>query len=380
MPAADFDLLILGGGLAGGLSALALATRRPELRVGLVEPGARIGGNHLWSFFDSDVAADDHCLVEPLIGHRWDGYEVCFPAHRRTLDQAYRTIESEALDTAVRAALPAERIIRAATVALDARSAILDDGRTVTATAVLDARGGKAQGLDLGWQKFVGQLLRIPQGHGLRHPIVMDAAVDQTDGYRFVYCLPFSPTELFVEDTYYTDGKELDLEALRDRIGDYAAERGWQVAERTREETGQLPVLTGGDFDFFWPGADPVARAGARGGFFHPLTSYSLPDAVRFASWLADELPLDDLARATRRRAQRHWRRSAFDRLLARMLFRAADPPERYRVLQRFYRLPARLIARFYAGKSTVLDRARILAGRPPVSIWRAARALKDSE
>jgi len=378
MAAPDTDLLILGGGLSGGLCALALAQRRPDVRVTIVEPGERLGGNHLWSFFDSDVAERDAALVEPLIAHRWDAYEVRFPAHRRDLTQAYRTIASERLDAAVRQALPTERIIRAAATSIGPDRVALDDGRTLTAQAVLDARGGQADGLRLGWQKFVGQLLRIPQGHGVAAPVVMDATVDQADGYRFVYLLPFSPTELFVEDTYYTDGRELDVELLRDRIGDYAAERGWQVAERTREETGQLPVLTGGSFDDFWPAGDPLARAGARGGFFHPLTSYSLPDAVRFASWLADDLPLDRLAQATRQRAQRHWRRTAYDRFLARMLFRAADPPHRYRVLQRFYRLPAPLIARFYAGQSTVMDRVRILAGRPPVSIWRAMRVLKD--
>jgi len=380
MPASPTDLLILGGGLAGGLCALALAQRRPELRVTVVEPGERLGGNHLWSFFSSDVAGRDAALVEPLIAHRWLGYEVRFPAHGRHLDQAYRTIASERLDEAVRQALPAERIVQAAATSVGPHQVTLADGRTLTARAVLDARGGKADGLRLGWQKFVGQLLRIPQGHGLTRPIVMDATVDQSDGYRFVYCLPFSPTELFVEDTYYSDTPELDVGLLRDRIGDYAAGRGWQVAERTREETGQLPVLTGGRFDHFWPAADPVARAGARGGFFHPLTSYSLPDAVRFASWLADELPLDRLAQATRDRARRHWRRTAYDRFLARMLFRAADPPHRYRILQRFYRLPAPLIARFYAGQSTGLDRLRILAGRPPVSIWRAMGTLKDGE
>ena len=380
MPAPPTDLLILGGGLAGGLCALALAQRRPELRVTVVEPGERLGGNHLWSFFSSDVAGRDAALAEPLIAHRWLGYEVRFPAHGRHLDQAYRTIASERLDEAVRQALPAERIVQAAATSVGPHQVTLADGRTLTARAVLDARGGKADGLRLGWQKFVGQLLRIPQGHGLTRPIVMDATVDQSDGYRFVYCLPFSPTELFVEDTYYSDTPELDVGLLRDRIGDYAAGRGWQVAERTREETGQLPVLTGGRFDHFWPAADPVARAGARGGFFHPLTSYSLPDAVRFASWLADELPLDRLAQATRDRARRHWRRTAYDRFLARMLFRAADPPHRYRILQRFYRLPAPLIARFYAGQSTGLDRLRILAGRPPVSIWRAMGTLKDGE
>jgi lycopene beta-cyclase len=123
----------------------------------------------------------------------------------------------------------------------------------------------------------------------------------------------------------------------------------------------------GGDFDAFWPASDKVARGGVRAGLFHPLTSYSLPDAVRFAWWLARDAPLDaSLGSATRALADRHWQRGRFDRLLARMLFRAADPPERYRVLERFYRLPEPLIGRFYAGQSTLADRARILAASPP--------------
>ena len=122
-----------------------------------------------------------------------------------------------------------------------------------------------------------------------------------------------------------------------------------------RSESGVLPVVMGGDFDAFWPAGDRLARGGVRAGLFHPLTSYSLPDAVRFAGWLAREAPLDArLGRATRALALRHWRRGRFDRLLARMLFRAADPPQRYRILERFYRLPEPLIGRFYAGQSTL--------------------------
>ena len=114
---------------------------------------------------------------------------------------------------------------------------------------------------------------------------------------------------------------------------------------------------------------------------FHPLTSYSLPDAVRTAGWLAREAPLDGrLGTAMRARAEDHWRGGRFDRLLTRMLFRAAEPPQRYRVLERFYRLPAPLIARFYAGRSTWLDRARILAGKPPVPVGRALKAMKEKK
>ena len=44
----------------------------------------------------------------------------------------------------------------------------------------------------------------------------MDATVEQQDGYRFVYCLPFTSTSVFVEDTYYQDTPMLD------RIGEGA--------------------------------------------------------------------------------------------------------------------------------------------------------------
>jgi lycopene beta-cyclase len=208
----------------------------------------------------------------------------------------------------------------------------------------------------------------------------MDARVDQADGYRFVYCLPLTPTEVFVEDTYYSDAPDLDRSQSADRIARYAGAAGWSVSAVTRDESGVLPVVTGGDFDTFWPATDTLARAGVRAGLFHPLTSYSLPDAVRFASWLSRKAPLGaELGHATRDLARTHWRRGRFDRLLARMLFKAADPADRYRVLERFYRLPAPLIARFYAGQSTLGDRVRILAGRPPVAVGRAIRAMLET-
>lgn len=381
MPATRHDLIIIGGGLAGGLAALALARGRPDLDLAIVEPGERIGGNHLWSFFESDVAPEDRWLVEQLIAHHWPAYEVRFPAYSRRIDQPYRTIESERLDVAVRKALPRAAIIRASAQAVEPNQVSLDDGRLLEAAAVIDARGltGSPSGLSCGWQKFVGQSLSITGGHGLDAPIVMDAAVDQADGYRFVYALPFSPTQVFVEDTYYSGSSALDRDLLSGRIAAYAAARGWKIEGVSRDEAGVLPVVMGGDFDAFWPLSDPVARGGVRAGLFHPLTSYSIPDAVRFAIWLAREAPLGTgLGQATRELARRHWEGGSFDRLLARMLFKAADPPERYRVLERFYRLPPPLIARFYAGSSTWGDRIRILAGKPPVPIGRAVAAMMD--
>jgi lycopene beta-cyclase len=365
-------IIIAGGGLAGGLVALAIANRRPGIALTIVESGETLGGNHIWSFFDSDIDLADRWLVDPLIVHRWDGYDVRFPAYRRTFDEPYQSIESERFDRVVRAALPKEAIVRASIVDLTPKSVTLSDGRTLEADRVLDTRGaGDLSSIDCGWQKFVGQTLTLDRPHGLERPVIMDATVDQRDGYRFVYLLPMGPKDVFVEDTYYSDTPDLDVEGVKRHIATYAEDQGWHATATNRLETGVLPVVTGGAFDSYWPAADPVARGGVRAGLFQPLTSYSLPDAVRFAVAFANDPGLD-----TRTYAADHWRRGRFNRMLTRMLFKAAGPSERYRVLQRFYGLPAPLIARFYAGRSTLADKLRVLTGKPPVPIGRALHAI----
>jgi lycopene beta-cyclase len=369
-------LVIVGGGLAGGLAALALAARRPELPVTIVEAGETIGGNHLWSFFDSDIAPADRWLVEPLIVHRWRAYDVHFPEYSRTFDEGYQSIESERLDAAVRAALPADAIVRATADAVEPNSVSLSNRRTIAARRVIDMRGaGDLSKIGCGWQKFVGQALRLDRPHGVARPVIMDATVEQLDGYRFVYLLPFDGHTIFIEDTYYSDTPDLDVDAIKARIAAYADARGWQAGATNRVETGVLPVVTGGAFEDYWPAADRVDRGGVRAGLFQPLTSYSLPDAVRFAVALAADPDLD-----TRAWSADHWRRGRFNRLLTRMLFKATDPHDRYRVLQRFYRLPPPLIARFYAGRSTFADKARVLIGKPPVPVHRAIRAVMEKQ
>jgi lycopene beta-cyclase len=82
------------------------------------------------------------------------------------------------------------------------------------------------------------------------------------------------------------------------------------------------------------------------------------------------------LAAWTRGRSRRHWRHGRYLRLLNRLMFRAAHPHQRYRVLERFYRMPEPLIARFYADRLTAGDRVRLLVGRPPVPLARAARVV----
>jgi lycopene beta-cyclase len=374
------DLAILGGGLAGGLVALALTRRRPELRLAVVEQ-AGLGGNHVWSHFAGDVDPSDEWLVEPLISYRWPAYDVAFPAHRRTLDTEYRSITSERFASVLREQVPAEVFVDGRVAAVEPGRVRLADGRQLAAAALLDALGpGDATTLDLGWQKFVGQTLHTAEPHGVSRPMVMDGCVEQVDGFRFVYLLPFGPQEIFVEDTYYSDTPDLDEALLRARIASYAQDRGWRVSDESRFERGVLPVVLGGDFEAYWRSTgNELAKAGMRAGLFHPTTGYSLPDAVHLACLLAatGDLSQHALVALTHRHAAQTWARRGFYRALAAMLFRAAEPERRYQVLERFYRLSPALVQRFYAAESTWTDQLRILAGRPPVPIGRALRSLR---
>ena len=378
------DIAILGGGLAGSLIALALAERKSELDVVLIEQDETMGGNHVWSFFGPDVARQDRWLLERLVVKGWRGYDVAFPGYDRTLPATYYSVTSERLNYELRETLPPRAILSGQRVVEVVPRHVRDeqgievrcaDGSRIAAGAVIDARGMRLSGeLTGGWQKFVGRLIELEAPHGLERPVVMDATVDQLDGYRFVYCLPFSEREIFVEDTYYSDSSTLDRALIGQRIERYCADRGWQIKRTISEEHGVLPVVSGGDFEAFWRATGiGTAKAGTRAGLFHPLTSYSLPHAVRFATALAArrDFSAQRLAGFSEAHARAEWAQADFARRLGKMLFEAAVPYERYKVLERFYRLDTKLIERFYGARSTLADKLRLVSGKPPVPFFR---------
>lgn len=376
--ALDADLILAGGGLANGLIAWWLQRWRPQWRVLLLEAAASLGGNHTWSFHATDLTHEQHRMLAPLVRWRWDGHEVRFPGLARRLAGGYASISSEGFDTTLRAALGSAVRLDTPVAEVEPRRVRLADGRWLHARAVIDGRGlAGDHGLELGFQKFLGLVLRLQAPHGLSGPILMDATVPQHDGYRFVYTLPLDPLTVLVEDTFYADGDAVDEAALRDQLMAYARAQGWQPAAVLREERGVLPITLDGDPQVLWAGARGVPRSGLAAGLFHPTTGYSLPEAVRLAELVAGlpDLSAGPLFEAVKAHALQRWRAQAFFRLLNRMLFRAAVPTQRWRVMQRFYHLPEPLIARFYAGRPTAWDRLRIVSGRPPVPLAAALRA-----
>jgi lycopene beta-cyclase len=378
----EVDYALVGGGLQNGLLALALRAARPAATIAIIERGPALAGNHTWCFHDGDLPAAELPWLAPLIAARWPGQEVAFPELTRRLDTGYACITSPRLAEVVTATLRGDGdhvLLRHDALEVTAHAVRARHPRgelTIRATTVIDARGPDRAAHDprAGYQKFVGHELELPTPHGRTIPMIMDATVPQRDGFRFCYILPLSPTRLLVEDTYFSDTPFLDVAAVRGELDAYRAAHGLGGGELVREETGVLPLP--------WhlpppvipdPAADAPFVAGYQGGWFHPVTGYSFPIALRLARAIAATAPRD-LAATLARLARDHGRQLTFAARLNWMLFRWFPPANRHHVLARFYRLPEATIRRFYALELTALDRARIVVGRPPRGLsWRAA-------
>ena len=346
----------------------------------LLESGQAAGGNHTWSFHAGDLSPAQHRWLSPFVDHRWPRYEVRFPRRARVIDTGYASISSLRFGAVLREALGDRLVCGVPVRALRADGVDLADGRSIAASAVVDARGYRPDAaLDVRFQKFVGLELSIG-APGPKMPIVMDATVPQKDGYRFVYTLPFAEDRILVEDTYYSDGPETPEQALADGIRAYAQSKGWSPAEILRREAGVLPIALGGDLKAYLAQAGGVVPVGLRAGLFHPTTGYSLPDAVRTADLIATQpdIATAPLAAAVTRHSLAEWRARRIFRLLNRLLFLGAGDGERRDILEHFHRLPDTTIARFYAARLSSADIIRIFAGKPPMPVRRALSILMD--
>jgi lycopene beta-cyclase len=204
----------------------------------------------------------------------------------------------------------------------------------------------------------------------------MDASVEQQGGYRFVYVLPFDGHRLLIEDTHYVDSAAWTPDRLRANIAAYAEQRAAGASRpccaRNRAGCRSCWQATSTASGRTWP-ASP-AWACAQG-------CSTRPPAIRCrmrCAWPSASPPCATSTRprlfaAIRDEAAQEWRRQRFFRLLNRMLFLAGSPDRRWRVMQRFYRLPASLIARFLRRAAQPgRQGAHSFSGKPPVPLKEA--------
>lgn len=377
------DFAIIGGGLSGCLTYLALKNKNPRLNIHLFEKNSKLCGNHTWCFHDSDIPDGAAAWLKPLISQTWNEQEVHFPEYSRVLNTPYHCIRAHDLDARTRdiaghqlhLETDFEKVVETPEGLYELYFKGMD--QPILAHSYLYARGWKPveDPKSAGWQKFVGLEVKLTKPHGLTRVTLKDVRQPQIDGYRFFYVLPFNETEMLIEDTYYSNHSGLKIERIEREVMNYAQKQGWEVERVLRRETGALPLFLK---------MPNVARGdapeiGAESMFVHPVTGYSLPMTLRMIQNILDQSNLTtvSLKKVFRKTWDREKSKIRYLILLNRMMFLAAKNETRYKILERFYTFPEAMIDRFYAGKLTWYDRVRILSGKPPVPVGQAMKALR---
>jgi len=413
------DYIIIGGGLQGGLLTLAIKYHRPKATILLIERDRKVGGNHTWSFHPRDVPTVARPWIEPLVTSRWQSYFVRFPGFERRVNLSYATISSDVFAAIVTESFRELQTRELQTIGyqetsadvcysrgsigndersratasnpstqwssdqvesrlltetdiefIDEKSVRTADGVTFEGKVVIDCRGPSRlrshAATDGGFQKFYGFEIELDKDWPESYPVLMDACQDQSNGFRFIYTLPFSNRRVLVEDTQFSDDSSIDRAECLRNVQAFVrgkTDAAWSIV---REETGCLPMpLTKASI----PQADLPLRGGYAGGWFHAATGYSFPLAVRYANAVAAVGP-ERAVEAVVALVAENQSQAKFARLLNRLLFRLVKPSKRWGIFRRFYRvLSDETISRFYAHRFTKKDAFRIVVGRPPAGL-----------
>lgn len=366
----NYDLIFIGGGLASLLAAFRIAQLKPTTTILIVESQQKLGGDHIWSFHLSDVPTWLHALADVT----WPRYEVRFPDFSKTVEMPYGSLKSETL---------ANNVKKIATIRTATRvdsftnsSITLSNNDTIYAKCVVDSRGLDASEVKFaGYQKFIGRVFEFKNPHSISSPVVFDASVNHTDGFRFFYVLPLSPSTLLVENTFYSNNPLLETETIQDEIERYLKTIVPESSTCTYEETGTLALPISWDFK---KNATKRLAIGLRGGFFNFVTGYSTPMAAQVADTLAklDELNPGNVAKALDTLRNENEGQRRYELILNKLMFLGSNEKNRVNIFSRFYKMPVTTMERFYAGKLTTFDKARMLIEKPPIPISSAIKAL----
>lgn len=354
-------LLIVGAGCAG----LSLAVRLAEAGfrdLVLVDPRVRWERDRTWCFF----SGSEHPFAK-LPTTRWPTWRVI--AGGKQVDSRAPGVTYDCLpaDVFYREALAR---LRAAGVRLDAgraARAVVDrgdhvevqvDGGVMRAEVVVDTRPP-----DLSappdprfvriYQHFEGWLVHTETPTFDPDVVtLMDFDVPPGRAVRFVYVLPFSPTEALVEDTHFSADTEADYPAMLTRWLDGRAGPGrWHVSWKER---GLLPMTVA---SFPARPSRRVHRLGLAGGAARPATGYGFLAIQRAADVLARQLQTDPLGEVPAfRRRRTHWLDGVFLEWLVANPQAAAGA-----FLAMFQGTVPRRLVRFLSETGGVLDDAAVV-------------------
>ncbi|MCO4746776.1 MAG: lycopene cyclase family protein [Proteobacteria bacterium] len=376
--AIDTEVLIAGSGPAALCLAAACAVR--GLRVMVVSDAPEQPFEATYGVFADQLPASLSAAVQAS----WPTVIFRSALGDRRISRPYVRLNSTTLHSLLHGALAQGCTVRAGRVSVvreeaDVFAVELASGEVLRARRVIDCTG-HARALH---SKPSGGLAQLALGatlsgaHGLTEPLLMDFGGPERG--TFLYALPLTSTELFVEETALITERspnwtrmESDLRARLDAMGLVGE---LHVHERcVIPMDASLPDLT-----------SSVLAFGAAAGLVHPATGYQLAACLALAEPMADRLANtldDDAASAAASVWEVLW---PSDRLRVRGLrvfgarfVASLDHADQAAFFDAFFRIPPHLV-RAYLGHDTGMAETcdamlRVFLALPWRLRWKLAR------
>lgn len=362
------DVLLIGGGLQNCLLALYASRKHPELNFIILEAEDTLLGGKTISAHHKDVPKPILEMVTPFIKKSWPNYLVSFPNYEKRVGLEYFTLDCVKLGHFLSQNSFSNIQVHLSHKVLDIKNnnVQVEGGRVFSSNLIIDTRPTLKKPASTGIQQFFGIEAYFPDGHNMDTPVLMDALVDQTEGYRFFYLLPFNANTLLVEDTRIAKGAPSRKVCNETSIREYLAKKfPNQVWYSNSHEYGLLPVPTKPQI----PSQDSASlfKAGMAAGIFNKATGYSLPLVSQYVLELTPNLKNNPRALETTRVFKaRVFRKSYYYLIFNFFLFYCFTPEKAYACFEYFYRHDNSYIIRFYRNELKTLDFLRIFTRKPP--------------
>jgi lycopene beta-cyclase len=366
-----------------GPSALLLAGElvRGGVDVTLVGPDSAAGFAPTYAMYADEV---EGTVLEDAVLARWDAVELHTREGVRRLAEPYVRLDSRRAAAHLYKACASCDFITARVTGVswgdDAFVVSLDTGAQLTAHRVVDASGHRPVSV----RRAAGQLHQVALGgtlagqHGLTTPVLMDFRGSSSDA-TFLYALPITPEQLFVEETVLLTAEAPSWSAL---------ERGLRRRLQSMGLTGELSIeehctiaMDAGLPDL----AQPVVGFGAAASLVHPATGYQLAASARLAPPLAAAL-IDSWNLPISEAAARCWqvlwpsrrRRVRELQLFGARFLATLDRSEQSAFFDAFFSLPPALARAYLSSDPTVAQVSsamwRVFVQLPADLRWRLAR------